>query len=106
VTPGLSYTWSNGDTTQLIDVDITGDYFALVHGYCKDQYSDTLSLTFLLPDAPETEGDTFLPGEQAFLHATGDSIVWYYDINGVSGHWYGTRIGVGWFERYSYSVCS
>ncbi|HXR80531.1 MAG TPA: T9SS type A sorting domain-containing protein, partial [Saprospiraceae bacterium] len=29
-------------------------------------------------------GDTFLPGEQAFLHATGDSIVWYYDINGVS----------------------
>jgi len=84
VTPGLSYTWSNGDTTQLIDVGVTGDYYALVHGYCKDQYSDTLSLTFLLPDAPVVEGDTFLPGEQAFLHAIGDSIVWYYDINGVS----------------------
>jgi hypothetical protein len=84
VTPGLSYTWSNGETSQSIEAGETGDYYALVHGYCSDQYSDTLNLTFLNPDAPTVEGDTFLLGESAYLHATGDSIVWYYDPNGVS----------------------
>ncbi|HEX5111673.1 MAG TPA: FG-GAP-like repeat-containing protein, partial [Saprospiraceae bacterium] len=84
VTPGLSYTWSNGDTTQQIVVGETGDYYALVHGYCRDQYSDTLTLTFIVPDAPVVENDTVPPGESATLHAIGDSIVWYYDPNGVS----------------------
>lgn len=84
VSPGLSYTWSNGETTQSIEAGLTGEYYALVGGYCKDQYSDTISLTFLIPESPVVENDTFLPGESATLHATGDSIVWYYDPNGVS----------------------
>jgi len=84
VSRGLNYTWSNGDTTQAILAGETGDYYALVHGYCKDQYSDTLSLFFLLPDAPAVENDTFKLGEPAILHAVGDSIVWYYDNAGVS----------------------
>ncbi len=84
VTPGLAYTWSNGDTTQIIQAGATGDYYALVHSYCRDQYSDTLSLTFLVPDAPIVQNDTFEEGESAILHAVGDSIVWYYDVNGVS----------------------
>jgi hypothetical protein len=89
VSPGLSYAWSNGETTQTIQADVTGEYFAEVHGYCRDQFSDTLSLTFLLPDAPVVENDTFLPDETATLHAVGDSIVWYSDENG------GTIIGTG-----------
>jgi hypothetical protein len=84
VSSGLAYTWSNGETTQTIDAGETGEYYALVHSYCRDQYSDTISLTFLYPEAPAVQNDTFGQGEPATLHAVGDSIVWYYDPNGVS----------------------
>jgi hypothetical protein len=76
---GASYLWSTGDTTQIIQATQTGDYFASVEGYCKQQLSDTLHLEFFIPEPPVTTQDTFLPGESAILTATGDHIEWYAD---------------------------
>ena len=81
---GISYHWSSGQTTQSIEATETGDYFASVQGFCLAQKSDTLSLEFHVPPVPVTEGDTFKLGEDAILHAVGDSIEWYYDADGVS----------------------
>ncbi len=80
---GASYLWSTGDTTQIIQVSQTGEYFASVEGYCKPQQSDTIHLEFFTPELPVTTQDTFLPGESAILTATGDNIEWYADPLGT-----------------------
>ena len=79
---GDSYLWSTGDTTQTIEASETGEYYALLEGYCKVQQSDTIHLDFFTPDLPVTTQDTFLPGESAILTATGDSILWFADPYG------------------------
>lgn len=83
------YTWSTGETTQSIQATVSGDYYAGVQGYCREQQSDTLHLDFLVPELPVTTQDTILPGESALLTATGDSIVWYSDPSGL------VQIGTG-----------
>ena len=80
---GAGFQWSSGETTQTIEATETGDYYALVQGYCKQSISDTIHLEFLVPDFPITTQDTFLPGESAILTATGDSILWFADPNGL-----------------------
>lgn len=77
VTPGLSYLWSNGSTDNVIEVSGPGDYYVDVTGFCSTHRSDTLTVEYLIPDAPFTTSDTFSLGETAILTATGDSIVWY-----------------------------
>ncbi len=84
VSEGSTYLWSSGETTQTIEATASGEYYALVGGFCKEQESDTILLNFLVTDNPVTTNDTFKLGESAFLEATGDSIVWFYDMNGVS----------------------
>ena len=80
---GASYLWSTGETTQVIQATQTGEYFASVEGYCKQQQSDTIHLEFFTPELPVTTQDTFLPGESAILTATGDNIEWYADSLGT-----------------------
>ncbi|HZV71677.1 MAG TPA: FG-GAP-like repeat-containing protein [Saprospiraceae bacterium] len=87
---GLGYLWSSGEQTQNIVVTSSGDYFASVQGYCKNQISDTLHFDFVVPATPETVGDTFSLGEQAVVTATGDSIVWYSDPDGTNVIGYGS----------------
>ena len=77
VSEGMSYQWSTGEGSQTIGVYESGDYYALVQGYCKIQSSDTISIGFLIPDSPLTISDSFHTGESAILIAEGDSIVWY-----------------------------
>ncbi len=81
---GASYLWSTGETTQIIQADETGDYFASVEGYCKQQQSDTIHLDFFTPDLPVTTQDTFLPGESAILTSTGDNVRWFADPFGIN----------------------
>ncbi|MEP6648007.1 MAG: ASPIC/UnbV domain-containing protein, partial [Saprospiraceae bacterium] len=81
---GSDYTWSTGEHAQSIVATSTGNYYASVQGYCKEQFSDTVALNFLVPPTPETVGDTFSIGEQATLIAAGDSIVWYSDSDGMN----------------------
>ncbi|HEY3387084.1 MAG TPA: FG-GAP-like repeat-containing protein [Saprospiraceae bacterium] len=76
---GQSYQWSTGDTTQTIQAKQTGDYYALVEGYCDWLESDTVHLDFLVPEVPVTTNDTFKLGESAILTATGDNVQWYAD---------------------------
>lgn len=79
----LGYAWSNGDTTQSVDVTSSGSYFAEVQGYCKVQHSDTIVFDFHVPVEPIGDPDTFLLGESAELVASGDSIAWYADADGL-----------------------
>lgn len=83
VSDGVSYLWSTGDTTQVIDATISGEYYVQVAGFCEDLVSDTISLNFLMSDLPMTTDDTIKLGESAILEATGDSIVWYADMEGT-----------------------
>ena len=76
---GQGYLWSTGETTQIIEVTSTGEYYALVDGYCIAQPSDTVQLDFVVPELPVTTQDTIKPGESAIVTATGDSIVWFMD---------------------------
>lgn len=80
---GTGYQWSSGQTEQSINVTETGQYFAAVQGFCKSLQSDTISLNFLVPEAPVTENDTFKLGESANLMASGDNIVWTADPFGI-----------------------
>lgn len=84
VSAGAAYQWSTGQATQTIEATESGDYYALVQGYCKSQDSDTLHLEFLVPEYPVTTNDTFLPGESAILTATGDNVQWYADPFGIN----------------------
>ncbi len=83
VSEGSSYLWSNGDTTQTIDAITTGEYFAIVGGFCKDQESDSVQINFIITEVPETINDTFKLGESAILSASGDSVLWFSDIDGT-----------------------
>lgn len=83
VSDGISYLWSTGDTTQVIEATLSGEYFVHVGGYCEDLVSDTVVLNFLSSDLPVTTNDTIKVGEVAILEATGDSIVWYADMDGT-----------------------
>lgn len=89
---GLGYTWSSGETTQTIVATSTGDYYALVEGYCKIQQSDTIHIDFVVPAIPAVVDDTFSLGEQAILTAMGDSIVWYSDPDGTNSIGTGSTI--------------
>ncbi|MEO6131075.1 MAG: T9SS type A sorting domain-containing protein, partial [Saprospiraceae bacterium] len=89
---GDNYAWSSGENTQSIAVHTSGSYFASIQGYCKAQQSDTVTLNFLVPSTPVTVGDTFSLGEQATLTATGDSIVWFSDPNGINSIGTGSTI--------------
>lgn len=75
----FSYLWSTGESTQSIAATTTGEYYAEVESFCKNLVSDTVVLEFLIPEVPVTTNDTFLPGESAFLSATGDHVKWYAD---------------------------
>jgi hypothetical protein len=80
---GQSYLWSTGETSQTIYGTATGDYFAVVQGYCSWLESDTITLNFLVPEVPVTTNDTFELGESPVLTATGSNVEWYGDPIGL-----------------------
>ncbi len=74
---GLSYLWSNGDTTSTITVG-AGTYSCQVTTYCGTATSPTMTITELpVPATPTTQGDTICVGQAATLTATGNNVVWY-----------------------------
>lgn len=74
---GFSYLWNTGETSQVIFPSESGDYSATIEGYCKDLFTDTISLDFISSEIYSIENDTVFWGQTATLVAHGDSVHWY-----------------------------
>lgn len=77
---GYSYLWSDGSTTQSIEVDSTGSYFVTVHTPCGIATSDTLQVNMVTPAAPIVRGDTVCVHDRALLTAQGDGLISWYEL--------------------------
>ncbi|MBP7408497.1 MAG: VCBS repeat-containing protein [Flavobacteriales bacterium] len=84
------YDWSNGPTTQSIEVTTSGTYNVTIDGVCGAYTSDDVVVTVLdAPDAPTANDVTIPVAGTADLSATGSNINWYNVATG------GTSIGSG-----------
>ena len=72
-----SYLWSNGATTQSIDVTETGNYFVTAEGLCDDFESASFDVDVLAAPVPTTEDVQIdIPGP-AMLIAEGEHPKWW-----------------------------
>ncbi len=70
------YSWSNGESTQIITVSEPGDYTVTTQGQCAAFTSTAISVNVLPADAPEIELAAYADG-QAELAVTGSNVYWY-----------------------------
>lgn len=73
-----SYLWSNGATTQSIEVTTSGSYNVTIQGQCG-AFTAPLSVAVNVTDVlePDVTGAAVAPGFSALLTATGTSPQWY-----------------------------
>jgi len=75
---GASYEWSNGEISQQIVVEESGDYEVEVTGPCSSAISSTIAIEVHdAPEAPVAEDETFIAPGTATLTATGNNTRWY-----------------------------
>ena len=74
-----SYLWSDGSTTQSIEVSENGEYTVTIPGICQSFTSDVydLELNIYSPDLPTADDVTIFAPGTATLFAEGDLPVWY-----------------------------
>ncbi|MCB0654266.1 MAG: VCBS repeat-containing protein [Saprospiraceae bacterium] len=82
-----SYLWSNGETTQSIEVSGEDSYHVTVPGLCQDFTSPDFypGVTVLYPEVPEVENDTLYEIGSATLTAVGDSLNWFDALGNLVG---------------------
>lgn len=74
----LTYMWSSGQTTPVIMVNQSGQYYVTVMGFCSLFTSDTVTVTSHLVPDPVTNTTVSITGpSSATLTATGTLINWY-----------------------------
>ncbi len=77
-----SYQWSNGATTQTIEVSQSGSYTLTVDGVCQEWTSAPVVVQVNTPASPVAE-DVIIPAPgTATLSATGNGLVWFADAEG------------------------
>jgi len=76
-TAGQSYLWSNGETTQSINVSTAGNYTVTVSGQCGVDASDPVSVTVVDPFQPVGTGATLVAPGSTTISATGSDVNWY-----------------------------
>lgn len=75
---GESYEWSNGETSQQIIVQESGEYEVEVTGPCSSAISSTVAVEVHdAPEAPVANDEIFTAPGTATLTATGDNVHWY-----------------------------
>lgn len=73
-----SYEWSNGETSQSIEVTQSGTYSVTVQGACDSFTSETIDVVVNpTPDTPEAEGDIIPAPGVGELNAIGTNLSWY-----------------------------
>jgi hypothetical protein len=94
-TAGSSFLWSNGDTTQTINVTSPGSYTCTVTNYCGTSTSSPFIVYSAAPIAPVGQGDTVCVSGSMILTASGTGNLSWYDSNGLyvgTGNTYTTPI--------------
>jgi hypothetical protein len=77
-----SYTWSNGASTQTIEVSEPGDYTLTIQGACSAFSSTPITVDILTPESPVADNVVIPTAGTATLTATGSNPVWFSDIDG------------------------
>ncbi|MFT6335555.1 MAG: hypothetical protein ACJATI_002310 [Halioglobus sp.] len=77
---GLSYEWSNGQTSREITVSESGTYTVTVSTNCETYISDEFEVDFVQLSEEEITEDTVFIGEQSELSLTGDNVNWYREF--------------------------
>jgi hypothetical protein len=74
-----SYLWSDGSTTQSIEINESDEYTVTVPGFCQMFTSEgyDLVLNIYMPDVPSSEDVTIFAPGTATLSADGDLPMWY-----------------------------
>lgn len=77
-----AYTWSTGETSQSIEVSVSGIYYVTTPGTCQSWTSESIEVTALSSPTAVAD-DVYLsePGT-ATLTATGESVSWYTEPSG------------------------
>jgi Ig-like domain CHU_C associated/Lysyl oxidase len=87
-TPGLSYQWSNGATTQSITVAQSASLSCTVTGMCGTDQTPEVAVTSNTTMPPTGTGATLQGPGTATLGATGSNVHWYDQA--VGGTWQGS----------------
>jgi hypothetical protein len=82
--PGNSYTWSNGASSQSVSITQSGSYFVSVLGTCQTFTSDTIDVTVFPAPAPSATGGSVNISGSVTLTASGNSLTWYDDAAGTN----------------------
>lgn len=82
-TAGTAFLWSNGATTQTINVTSPGAYTCTVTNYCGTSTSEPFNVYSAAPAAPVGSGDTVCVSGSMVLSATGTGNITWYDANGT-----------------------
>jgi hypothetical protein len=75
--PAISYTWSNGQTTQSISVNASGIYTVTIQGLCASFTSDPQVVDVLAAPVPVAYDDSAVSPNTVTLTATGNDLSWY-----------------------------
>jgi hypothetical protein len=81
---GAPYMWSNGATTQTVNITQSGSYFVSVMGTCQAFSSDTIDVNVYPAPAPSANGGAVSDSGSVALTASGNSLTWYDDAAGTN----------------------
>jgi hypothetical protein len=76
--------WSNGATTQSVNITQSGSYFVSVMGTCQAFSSDTIDVNVYPAPAPSANGGAVSDSGSVALTASGNSLTWYDDAAGTN----------------------
>jgi len=82
--PGNSYTWSNGETTQSVTITQSGTYTVQVMGACQMFTSAPIEVSVLPAPAPTVIGGSVFNSGSVTLTATGNNLTWYDNASGTN----------------------
>jgi hypothetical protein len=82
--PGASYNWSNGATTQSVTITQSGSYTVEVMGTCQAFTSAAVDVNVFPAPAPSVTGGSVNNSGSVVLTASGNSLTWYDDAAGTN----------------------
>lgn len=77
--PGFTYLWSTGETTQSITVSTAGSYMVTVDNYCGLSTSNPYTISVINTSAPTAGNVSFVAPASVTLNANGSGDVRWYD---------------------------
>ena len=82
--PGNSYNWSNGATSQSVNITESGTYSVSVAGTCQSFSSTPINVNVYPAPAPVVNGGFVNNQGSVTLTATGNNLTWYDNLAGTN----------------------